>query len=84
MNSGDVEELHDQIADLEEELRDAKAREQKVRSQLLDVSLTSRFGALSLLSGTDTSLASQELSAVQGEVSSLKTQLRQAQRKMGK
>ncbi|GAA5879033.1 hypothetical protein JCM16303_001275 [Sporobolomyces ruberrimus] len=60
-NSGDVEELHDQIADLEEELRDAKAREQKVRSQLLD-----------------------ELSAVQGEVSSLKTQLRQAQRKMGK
>ncbi|GAA6023762.1 hypothetical protein JCM11491_006037 [Sporobolomyces phaffii] len=58
---GDVEELRDQVADLEEELKDAKAREQKVRSQLLD-----------------------ELSTVQSEVSSLKTQLRQAQRKMGK
>ncbi|GAA5984490.1 hypothetical protein JCM5350_004734 [Sporobolomyces pararoseus] len=60
-NNVDVEELQDQIADLEEELKDAKAREQKVRSQLLD-----------------------ELSTVQSEVSSLKTQLRQAQRKMGK
>ncbi|GAA5934301.1 uncharacterized protein JCM15063_004533 [Sporobolomyces koalae] len=57
----DTEELLDQIADLEEELKDAKAREQKVRSQLLD-----------------------ELSTVQSEVSSLKTQLRQAQRKAGK
>ena len=37
-NNVDVEELQDQIADLEEELKDAKAREQKVRSQLLDVS----------------------------------------------
>ncbi|GAA5956163.1 hypothetical protein JCM3765_005478 [Sporobolomyces pararoseus] len=37
-NNVDVEELQDQIADLEEELKDAKMREQKVRSQLLDVS----------------------------------------------
>lgn len=35
---GEVEELQDQIADLEEELKDAKAREQKVRAQLLEVS----------------------------------------------
>ncbi|GAA6063221.1 hypothetical protein JCM10212_002443 [Sporobolomyces blumeae] len=60
-SNDEVEELRDQIMDLEEELKDAKAREQKVRSQLLD-----------------------ELSTVQSEVSSLKTQLRQAQRKMGK
>lgn len=85
-NGGDVEELQDQIADLEEELKDAKAREQKVRSQLLDVSSVARsechMSACTICSHSMNLL--QELSTVQSEVSSLKTQLRQAQRKMGK
>ncbi|GAA6004206.1 hypothetical protein JCM10207_002482 [Rhodosporidiobolus poonsookiae] len=56
-DDAEVQELRDTIADLEEELADARAREQKTRAGLLE-----------------------ELSTVQNEVSSLKTQLRRAQR----
>ncbi|SCV73984.1 BQ2448_6414 [Microbotryum intermedium] len=56
-----VQDLKDQLTDLEEELEDAKTREQKTRSQLLE-----------------------ELNAAQAEVSSLRTKLRQAERKASK
>lgn len=80
-DAGELQDLRDQISDLEEELADAQKREQKTRAQLLEV----RVLPLHSLSGrlTDDSARSQELSTVQGEVSSLKTQLRQAQRKLG-
>lgn len=57
----ELQDVRDQRADLEEELEDAKKREQKQRGQLLD-----------------------QLNTVEQEVSSLKTQLRQEQRKKGK